>query len=135
MGMAGLGVASTQIIPAVSALPYLQLTAAADFRVDALTKFRKEYDAKVFTSVEAMCQSPDVDFVYIATPNELHTQHAVTAAKHKKHVIVEKPMALSLEECAAMNDGAEQNGVNLLCGHRHRSHPPIRKSRHLVTIG
>ena len=135
MGMAGLGVASTQILPAVSALPYLQLTAAADFRVDALTKFRKEYDAEVFTSVEAMCRSPDVDFVYIATPNELHAQHAITAAKHKKHVIVEKPMALSLEECEAMNDAAEKNGVNLLCGHTHSFDPPIRKIREIVKSG
>ena len=135
MGMAGLGVASTQILPAVSALPYLQLTAAADFRVDALTKFRKEYAAQVFTSVEAMCRSPDVVFVYIATPNELHAQHAITAAKHKKHVIVEKPMALSLEECEAMNDAAEKNGVNLLCGHTHSFDPPIRKIREIVKSG
>ena len=135
MGMAGLGVASTQILPAVARLPYLQLTAAADVRADALAKFRKEYDAVAFTSVEEMCRNSDVDFIYIATPNQLHAEHAITAATHKKHVIVEKPMAMSLEECEAMNAAAEKNGVKLLCGHTHSFDPPIRKIREIVKSG
>lgn len=133
--MAGLGVASTQILPAVSRLPYLQITAAADLRADALSKFRKEYDAAAFSSVEEMCRSSDVDFIYIATPNQLHAEHAITAATHKKHVIVEKPMAMSLEECEAMNAAAEKYGVKLLCGHTHSFDPPIRKIREIVKSG
>jgi phthalate 4,5-cis-dihydrodiol dehydrogenase len=135
MGMAGLGVASTQILPAVSRLPYLQITAAADLRADALTKFRGEYGGESFTSVEEMCDSPSVDFIYIATPNQLHAQHAMAAAKRKKHVIVEKPMALTLDECEAMNAAAEENGVKLLCGHTHSFDPPIRKIREIVKSG
>jgi phthalate 4,5-cis-dihydrodiol dehydrogenase len=135
MGMAGLGVASTQILPAVSRLPYLQITAAADVRGDALAKFRKEYDAAALTSVEEMCRSSDVDFIYIATPNQLHAEHAITAANHQKHVIVEKPMAMSLEECEAMNAAAEKNGIKLLCGHTHSFDPPIRKIREIVKSG
>jgi len=135
MGMAGLGVASTQILPAVSRLPYLQITAAADLRADALSKFRKEYDAAAFSSVEEMCRSSDVDFIYIATPNQLHAEHAITAATHKKHVIVEKPMAMSLEECEAMNAATEKYGVKLLCGHTHSFDPPIRKIREIVKSG
>lgn len=133
--MAGLGVASTQILPAVSRLPYLQITAAADLRADALSKFRKEYDAAAFSSVEEMCRSSDVDFIYIATPNQLHAEHAITAATHKKHVIVEKPMAMSLEECETMNAAAEKYGVKLLCGHTHSFDPPIRKIREIVKSG
>jgi phthalate 4,5-cis-dihydrodiol dehydrogenase len=135
MGMAGLGVASTQILPAVSRLPYLQITAAADLRSDALTKFRNQYEAETFSSVEEMCQSPNVDFIYIATPNQLHAEHAITAAKYKKHVIVEKPMALSLGECEAMNATAEENDIKLLCGHTHSFDPPIRKIREIVKSG
>ena len=135
MGMAGLGVASTQILPAVSRLPYLQITAAADLRADALTKFRSEYGGESFTSVEEMCDSPGVDFIYIATPNQLHAQHAMAAAQRKKHVIVEKPMALTLDECEAMNAAAEENGVKLLCGHTHSFDPPIRKIREIVKSG
>lgn len=135
MGMAGLGVASTQILPQVSKLPYIKITAAADVRKDALEKFRREYQAEVFDSAEEMCQSPKVDFVYIATPNELHAKHVVAAAANRKHVIVEKPLALNLEECEAMNAAAERHGIKLLCGHTHSFDRPIRKTREIVLSG
>jgi phthalate 4,5-cis-dihydrodiol dehydrogenase len=135
MGMAGLGVASTQILPPVAKLPYVRIAAASDLREDALVKFRKEYDAEVFTDFAAMCKSPNVDFVYIATPNDLHARHAITAAEHGKHAIVEKPMAMNLAECEAMNAAAKKNGTKLLCGHTHSFDPPIRKIREIIRSG
>jgi len=133
--MAGLGVASTQILPPISALPYVKITAAADTRTDALAKFRDVYQGETFTSVEAMCDSPNVDAIYIATPNHLHAQHVIAAAERGKHAIVEKPMALSIAECDAMNEAAEKHGVKLLCGHTHSFDPPIRKIREIVKSG
>src|SRR5689334_3728438 len=123
--MAGLGVASTQIMPPIAALPYIEITAAADTRTDALAKFHETYGGETFTSVEAMCESADVDAIYVATPNPLHG----------KHVIVEKPMATSIAECNAMNQAAEKYGVKLLCGHTHSFDPPIRKIREIVKSG
>ena len=135
LGMAGLGVASTQILPAVSALPFVKIAAAADVRTEALVKFRQAFKGETFTSVEALSSSPNIDAVYVATPNQFHAQHAITAVHHKKHVIVEKPMALSVEECEAMNEAAEKNGVKLLCGHTHSFDPPVRKIREIVRSG
>jgi phthalate 4,5-cis-dihydrodiol dehydrogenase len=134
-GIAGLGVASTQILPPISTLPFIKVTAAADTRTDALAKFREAYKGETFTSVEAMCASSNVDAVYVATPNQLHAQHAITAANHKKHIIVEKPMAMNLAECDAMNEAADKHGVKLLCGHTHSFDPPIRKIRDIVRSG
>ena len=133
--MAGLGVASTQILPPISALPYVKITAAADTRTDALAKFRDVYQGETFTSVEAMCDNPNVDAIYVATPNHLHAQHVIAAAERGKHAIVEKPMALSIAECDAMNEAAEKHGVKLLCGHTHSFDPPIRKIREIVKSG
>lgn len=135
LGVAGLGVASTQILPPISALPVIKIAAACDLRIDALQKFRQTYQGETYTSVEELCASPNVDAVYIATPNQLHAQHAITAAEHKKHIIVEKPMALSIAECEAMNEAAEKNGVYLLCGHTHSFDPPVRKIRDIVRSG
>ena len=135
LGIAGLGVASTQILPPIAKLPFIKITAAADTRADALGKFRAQYNAEGYTSVEELCASPNVDAVYIATPNSLHAEHAITAARHKKHVIVEKPMAMTLAECDAMNEAADKNGVKLLCGHTHSFDPPIRKMREIVKSG
>ena len=82
--MAGLGVASTQIMPPIAALPYIKITAAADTRTDALAKFRETYGGETFTSVEAMCESADVDAIYVATPNPFHAKHVITAARTRK---------------------------------------------------
>jgi predicted dehydrogenase len=133
--MAGLGVASTQILPLISTLPYIKITAAADTRTDALQKFRETYHGEAFTSVAAMCESPNVDAVYIATPNQLHAEHVIAAAERGKHAIVEKPMALSIAECDAMNEAAEKHNIKLLCGHTHSFDPPIRKIRQIVRSG
>jgi phthalate 4,5-cis-dihydrodiol dehydrogenase len=135
LGVAGLGVASTQILPPISALPFIKVAAAADTRTDALAKFKQTYGGETFTSVDEMCASSNVDAIYVATPNQLHALHAITAANHKKHVIVEKPMALSIEECEAMNQAAEKNHIKLLCGHTHSFDPPVRKIREIVKSG
>jgi len=135
LGMAGLGVASTQIMPPIAKLPFIKITAAADMRADAVAKFRAQYQAEGYTSVAELCASPNVDAVYIATPNSLHAEHAIIAAKHKKHIIVEKPMAMNLAECDAMNEAADKHGVKLLCGHTHSFDPPIRKIREIVKSG
>ena len=135
MGMAGLGVASTQILPSVARLSHIKIAAAVDVRKEALGRFREEYGGETFDTVEEMCKSDKIDFVYIATPNELHAEHVITAAKHGKHAIVEKPMALSIEQCEAMNEAAEKYGTKLLCGHTHSFDPPIRKIREIVKNG
>ena len=135
LGIAGLGVASTQILPPLAKLPFVKITAAADTRVDALAKFRQIYQGESFSTVEELCRSANIDAVYIATPNTLHAEHAITAAKCGKHIIVEKPMAMTLAECDAMNEAAEKHGVKLLCGHTHSFDPPIRKIREIVGSG
>src|SRR5712691_9278429 len=134
-GIAGLGIASTQIVPEFDGRPHLQLTAAADVRQEGLDKFAREIEGETYTSVADMCASPNVDAIYVCSPNHLHAEHVITAAEHGKHAIVEKPMALSLEECEAMNRAAERNGVKLLCGHTHSFDPPVRKMRELVASG
>jgi phthalate 4,5-cis-dihydrodiol dehydrogenase len=135
LGIAGLGVASTQILPPLAKLPFIKITAAADTRSDALAKFRQAYDGEGYSTVEDLCRSANVDAVYIATPNSLHAEHAITAARHGKHIIVEKPTAMTLAECDAMNEAAESCGVKLLCGHTHSFDPPVRKIREIVKGG
>jgi phthalate 4,5-cis-dihydrodiol dehydrogenase len=134
-GFAGLGVASTQIIPDVANHPGVKITAAADVRPAALEHFAKEFGAETFLSVEDLVKSPNVDAIYVATPNHLHAEHVIMAAEYGKHVIVEKPMALTIEECEAMNAAAEKHGIKLLCGHTHSFDPPIRRMRQIVREG
>ena len=136
MGFAGLSMDATKVLTQVAGLPNIKLAAAADAkRTAALDRFSADFDAETYDSIEKLCQSPNVDAVYIATPPELHAQHAMIAAQHRKHVIVEKPMALTLDDAERMNETAEKHGVKLLCGHTHSFDAPVRKTRAIVRSG
>ena len=135
LGFAGLGEAATMVLPDVLEIPFVKVTAAADLRKDARDRFREELNGKTYDTIEELCQSPDVDAVYIATPHELHAKHAVIALQNRKHVIVEKPMALTIEDCQRMNAAADKYGVKLLCGHTHSFDPPIKKMREIIASG
>lgn len=134
-GFAGLGEAATLVLPEITQLPCIRVTAAADVRPVALERFEAEYKGRTFRRVEELFASPDIDAVYIATPHELHAQHTLLALENRKHVIIEKPMALTVAEAQEMNQAAERHGVRLLCGHTKSFDPPIRKMRVLVREG
>ena len=132
LGIIGLGGGASQMLPAFARHSRVSVTAAADIDLQQLDKFRTEYEGETFLSAEAICQSPNVDVVYIATPNQFHTEHALTAIESKKHVYMEKPMTLTLEEADAMIQAAEQNGVQLAVNVKHSYEPRVWKIREMV---
>jgi len=136
MGMVGIGVGGAEILPAMEAMPEIDLYAGADINPTTRERFKARYaNAKVFDSIEAMCADPDLDAVWVSTPNRFHAQHAIVAANHGKHVVVEKPMALSLKDAEAMVEAAQKNGVKLLAGHTRAYTIPIRAMRKIITSG
>src|SRR5919197_1024513 len=132
--IAGLGNAAQAVLRDLKQVSGITLGAVADVRKEALDSFRKRNDANTFDSVEAMCRSRDIDAVWIATPNEFHAEHVIAAAMNGKHIVCEKPMALSLEECDRMNAAAAANGVKLLM-HSKAEDPPVAKMRKVVASG
>ena len=135
VGVVGLGLAAAGVIPAMVAMPQVNLVAGADINPRALQAFQEQYGARVYSSIEALCDDPDVDTVWIATPNTCHCPHVILAAERGKHVIVEKPMAISLAEAARMIEAAEKHGVQLLCGGSRSSSAVVRKMRQVVATG
>ena len=134
IGVAGLGRAFAVTAPAFRD-PRVEVVAGADPRPEARRRFKQEYKAHVFPTVEALCADPAVEVVYIATPHQHHASQARLACAAKKHVLVEKPMALTLEDCRAMNDAASANGVQLIVGHSHSFDAPILLARKLSEGG
>src|SRR5919108_5740239 len=116
VGVVGLGLAAASVTAAMVGMPHVNLVAGADINPRALQAFKERYDARTYTSIEALCDDPDIDTVWIATPNTLHCPHVLLAAERGKHVIVEKPMAISLAEAEQMIEAADRHGVQLLCG-------------------
>jgi phthalate 4,5-cis-dihydrodiol dehydrogenase len=132
LGFAGLGMAAGRLIPEIARLPFIKLTAAAICAPMRARSFTGNSPPRFTILVEEMCQSADVDAVYVATPHEFHASHAIAALENRKHVIVEKPMAVSLDEAEAMNRCADEHGVKLMAGHTHSFDPPVRKIREIV---
>ena len=135
IAIAGLGAAAKLVLPYFSKVEGVRLAGAADVRADARSAFESAYGLPGFASVEELCRSPDVDAVWIETPNHLHCAHAVTAARHGKHVICAKPLATSLEECDRMIGAARENGVKLLLGHSKTLDAPIRAMAEIARSG
>jgi phthalate 4,5-cis-dihydrodiol dehydrogenase len=135
MGVIGLGGAARQMIPAFAKHPHMEITAAADVDLDALDRFQRDYAVETYTSAEEMCKSSKVDAVYIATPNQFHTEHVMAALSQRKHVLCEKPMTLTLEESDEMITEAERVGVQLGVNVKHSFEPRIRKLLEIVRSG
>jgi phthalate 4,5-cis-dihydrodiol dehydrogenase len=111
------------------------LGGGADIRAEARDGFKKRFDLPVFDTVEAMCRSKEIDAVWIATPNLVHCEHTIAAAENGKHVICEKPTAVSLEECDRMVAAAERSGVKFIQGHSKIFDSPIRAMGNLIASG
>lgn len=134
-GIAGIGNEGRGIVPYLQNTENIELTAAADVRGDALDVFREDHPAvQTFTSVAGMCQSGAVDAIWIATPNPFHAEHAIAAAEAGVHVVLEKPMTISLEEAHQVVDAVERSGTRLML-HSHASDPPIAKMREIIASG
>ncbi|TMJ02237.1 MAG: Gfo/Idh/MocA family oxidoreductase [Alphaproteobacteria bacterium] len=135
IGVAGLGRAFTVMLPTFVRDSRVVLVAAADPRAEARTRFAKDFSAQIYATVEELCADPAVEIVYVATPHQHHARHAALAAQHGKHLLVEKPMALTLNDCAAMIEAAKLADVQLIVGHSHSFDAPILRTRELIARG
>jgi phthalate 4,5-cis-dihydrodiol dehydrogenase len=135
LGVAGLGRAFTLMLPAFANDPRVALVAAAEPREEARRKFARDFAAKAYASVEELCADAEVEAVYVATPHQDHARHACLAASNGKHVLVEKPMALTLDDGRAMIAAARASGVRLLVGHSHSFDRPIARAREIIASG
>ena len=134
-GIAGLGVGSAMAIPTIERLPETDLVAAADIRPEAQAMFRERYEGRAYGSVQELCDDPDVDVVWVATPNNMHCEHVIMAAERGKHVICEKPMALSMEQAELMVNTAAKNNVKLICGHTYSLNPSVQAMKQVARSG
>ncbi len=135
LGIIGLGRAAAALLPSLKAHPGIKIVAAADVLPDARARFSEVFGGPAYENAKSLCQSADIDAVYIATPHQCHVNDALTAAAFGKHMIIEKPMALSLQECRRIVDAAAEANVVTLVGHTHGFDPAVRKMRETIASG
>jgi phthalate 4,5-cis-dihydrodiol dehydrogenase len=112
--------------------PKVRLVAAADPRSDARRRFVGDFGGTAYETVEQLCADTEVEAIYVASPHQFHAEHVVIAARSGKHVLVEKPMALTLDDCDTMIDAVIRAGVQMVIGHSHSFDLPIQRTSELI---
>lgn len=135
IGVAGLGRAFTLMVPTFRADRRVRLAAATDPRREACEKLAAEFGARIHPDVASLCRDDEVDAVYIATPHGMHKAHAIAALEAGKHVLVEKPLAISVAEGLAIAEAAERAGKRVIVGPSHSFDAPIARTRALIASG
>jgi phthalate 4,5-cis-dihydrodiol dehydrogenase len=134
-GVVGLSRAFVLMRPTFVLDPRCRLVAAADPRPEARAAFTAEFGGAAYPEAEALCADPAVEVVYVASPHQFHADHAVLAARHGKHVLVEKPMAATLADCRRMRDACDAAGVQLVVGPSHGFDAPVELAAGLIEAG
>ncbi len=135
IGVVGLGRAFTFMLPTFARDPRVRLVAACDPLPAPRARFVADFGGRAYGDAGALCADPGVDVVYVASPHGLHAAHACLALAHGRHVLVEKPMAVTLADCTAMIDAARRAQRHLVVGPSHSFDAPIARTRALVATG
>ena len=111
------------------------LIGVSDVSERALKKIEKKYGAKGYTDYCELLQNPDIEVVSVCVPTTFHHAVVMEAIKHKKHILVEKPIAFTLTEAEEMIEAAKEAGVILATGHVERFNPAVQKAKELIDDG
>lgn len=112
---------------------HAKIRAVADVRGEIAEEKKKAWGAeRSYTDYNELLKNGNVDAVDICVPNFLHSKIAIAAAEAGKHVLVEKPMAITVKECEEMVDAAKRNHVKLMVGHNQVFYPPHQEAKRLI---
>ena len=116
-----------RLIPAIRASERGELVAVASRSRETAESYARQWNIpQAFGSYEAMLASDAVDAVYISLPNHLHAEWSIRAMEHGKHVLCEKPFALSLEEVDRVTAVSEETGMRVAEAFMYRHHPQTK---------
>ena len=117
-GIVGTGRISDWVMKGAAQDPRIQVTAVCSRSVERAEAFVNRHplasQAKIYTSVEEMAADPQVDAIYIGTPNQTHWEYTLAGLKAGKHVLCEKPLAVNAQEGRRMLETARQSGCLLM---------------------
>ena len=118
-------------------VPGAELVAVCDLKPELAAKVATQYNVPWFTDFDAMINTmgTSIDVVNVLTPSGMHAKHAIQVAKSGKHVVVEKPMAMTLGDADAMIRACDENGVKLFVVKQNRYNIPVQKLREAIDEG
>jgi predicted dehydrogenase len=128
------GIANGKHMPSLAKLPEVEMVAFCDIVEERAQQAKAKYGAEgsaVYTDYRKLLEDKSIDVVHVCTPNYIHSEMTVAALEAGKHVMCEKPMAISSAEARAMVDAAKRTGKKLTIGYNNRYRPD---SLHLKQI-
>ncbi|KAL3504624.1 hypothetical protein ACH5RR_034465 [Cinchona calisaya] len=135
-GILGCADIARKVSRAITLSPYSTLYAVGSRNVEKAAKFAKDNgfpaSAKVYGSYDAVLDDPDVDAVYVPLPTSLHIKWAVLAAQKKKHLLLEKPVALNVKELDVILEACESSGLQFMDATMWMHHPRTAKMREFL---
>ncbi|HWW76055.1 MAG TPA: Gfo/Idh/MocA family oxidoreductase [Pyrinomonadaceae bacterium] len=136
-GLVGCGdISRKRVAPALVELENCELVAVSRADASRAEEFAREFGARRWhADWRRLVEDAEVEAVYVATPVHLHAEQAIAAAEAGKHVLCEKPMALTVAECERMNAAARANGVLLGVAYYRRFYPAVERVKALLTSG
>lgn len=130
------GIADRRTIPGMMLSDKIELVAVMNPSLPVAERIKEKYNAKyAFSAYEELLALDEIEAVYIASPLFCHYEQAVAAARAKKHVLLEKPMALTFSEAEEIRLACEENGVKLGIGFLMRFHAYHRKMKEIIAEG
>lgn len=115
--------------------PGLQLIAVCDIVKERADEFGNKYNAAVYYAIEDLLQNAEVNLVSVCSPNGLHAEHSIKSLKAGKHVLCEKPMAISVFDCGEMIKAAENANRRLFVIKQNRFNPPVHAVKQAIDSG
>ncbi|MDA1190778.1 MAG: Gfo/Idh/MocA family oxidoreductase, partial [Candidatus Poribacteria bacterium] len=131
----GTGGIAQSHLNAISQLDTIRVVAVMDVDASRAERAAAQHDARAYTDFDAALNHPDVQAVHICTPHAFHADQSVAAANAGKHVLVEKPMALSVADCDRMIAASESAGKTLMVGQVLRHYPINRAVKAIIAEG
>lgn len=136
IGIIGCGkIAQVRHIPEYAENPYAELAGFYDLNTQRAAELAAQYGGKAYESAEAMLADPAIDAVSVCVANHAHAPITIAALKAGKHVLCEKPMATTLEECEEMVRTAHEAGKFLMIGHNQRLAKAHAVAKELIDQG
>ncbi|NPV54449.1 MAG: Gfo/Idh/MocA family oxidoreductase [Firmicutes bacterium] len=130
------GIANKRTIPAMIKLPDTKVIGVTSQRLGEAEEIAKKYGCPYyFDRTDDLLALPELDAVYIASPVFLHYENVVKAAKAKKHILCEKPMALTIDQCKEIDSLCRKQGVKFMIGFMMRFHGAHRKVKEMIDSG
>lgn len=131
-GIIGAGMIGKKHAEAMSMVDNIRLAAVCDVHPQAVDELKKEYGCAGYTSLDELLRSPDVDAVSICTPSASHGDIALKAARAGKHVVIEKPIDVSVEKADQVLATCKENGVICSVISQHRFDAAVKALKQAV---